>query len=295
MFENFKKKLSGIFKISDRQETLKKSEIEDAVREILLESDVALETAERIISDLDRYMADPKKRLTRSELKSTLKRSIENILNSNPVSKDILHPDKKPYVILFLGINGTGKTTTVAKIANYLKKRDKRVVVAAGDTFRAGAIEQLALLCSKVGVEIIRHEAGSDPASVAFDAIEHARARNLDYVLIDSAGRMQTNRNLLEEMKKMKRVAKPDLVLLVLDAMIGQDAVQQAQTFMKEISYDGVVLTKLDTDARGGAIITIADQLKKPVYFIGTGQEMGDIMEFSPKWYLDRILPEDGK
>ncbi len=295
MFENFKKKLSGIFKISDRQETLKKSEIEDAVREILLESDVALETAERIISDLDRYMADPKKRLTRSELKSTLKRSIESILNSNPVSKDILHPDKKPYVILFLGINGTGKTTTVAKIANYLKKRDKRVVVAAGDTFRAGAIEQLALLCGKVGVEIIRHEAGSDPASVAFDAIEHARARNLDYVLIDSAGRMQTNRNLLEEMKKMKRVAKPDLVLLVLDAMIGQDAVQQAQTFMKEISYDGVVLTKLDTDARGGAIITIADQLKKPVYFIGTGQEMGDIMEFSPKWYLDRILPEDGK
>ncbi|MCL4480788.1 MAG: signal recognition particle-docking protein FtsY [Candidatus Thermoplasmatota archaeon] len=295
MFDNFKKKLSGIFKISDRQETLKKSEIEDAVREILLESDVALETAERIISDLDRYMADPKKRLTRSELKSTLKRSIENILNSNPVSKDILHPDKKPYVILFLGINGTGKTTTVAKIANYLKKRDKRVVVAAGDTFRAGAIEQLALLCGKVGAEIIRHEAGSDPASVAFDAIEHARARNLDYVLIDSAGRMQTNRNLLEEMKKMKRVAKPDLVLLVLDAMIGQDAVQQAQTFMKEISYDGVVLTKLDTDARGGAIITIADQLKKPVYFIGTGQEMGDIMEFSPKWYLDRILPEDGK
>ncbi len=295
MFENFRKKLSGIFRGSDRQETLKSNEIENAVREILLESDVALETTERIIHDLDRFMSDPKKRMTRSELKATLRRSIEDILNSNRVTRDILHPDRKPYVILFLGINGTGKTTTVAKIANYLKNRDKRVVVAAGDTFRAGAIEQLALLCSRVGVEIIRHEAGSDPASVAFDAIEHARARGLDYVLIDSAGRMQTNRNLLEEMKKMKRVAKPDLILLVLDAMIGQDAVQQAETFMKEISYDGVVLTKLDTDARGGAIITIADQLKKPVYFVGTGQEMDDLMEFSPEWYLDRILPEDGK
>ena len=295
MFENFRKKLSGIFRGQDRQEILKRDEVEETVREILLESDVALETAERIISDLDRHMIDPKRKLTRSELKATLRRSIGSILNSNNANKDILNPSKKPFVILFLGINGTGKTTTVAKIANYLKKRDKRVVVAAGDTFRAGAIEQLSLLCSRVGVEIIKHEAGSDPASVAFDAIEHAKARNLDYVLIDSAGRMQTNKNLLEEMKKMKRVAKPDLILLVLDAMIGQDAVQQAQTFMKEISYDGVILTKLDTDARGGAIITIADQLQKPVYFIGIGQEMDDILEFSPDWYLDRILPYEEK
>ena len=295
MFENFRKKLSGIFRGQDRQEILKRDEVEETVREILLESDVALETAERIISDLDRHMIDPKRKLTRSELKATLRRSIGSILNSNNANKDILNPSKKPFVILFLGINGTGKTTTVAKIANYLKKRDKRVVVAAGDTFRAGAIEQLSLLCSRVGVEIIKHEAGSDPASVAFDAIEHAKARNLDYVLIDSAGRMQTNKNLLEEMKKMKRVAKPDLILLVLAAMIGQDAVQQAQTFMKEISYDGVILTKLDTDARGGAIITIADQLQKPVYFIGIGQEMDDILEFSPDWYLDRILPYEEK
>jgi fused signal recognition particle receptor len=194
-------------------------------------------------------------------------------------------------VILFLGINGTGKTTTVAKIANYLKRNGKRVVVAAGDTFRAGAIEQLSLLCQDIGVNLIKHEAGSDPASVAFDAIDHAKARNLDYVLIDSAGRMQTNKNLLEEMKKMKRVAKPDLTVLVLDAMIGQDAVYQAETFMKETSFDCVVLTKLDTDARGGAIITIADQLRKPVLFLGVGQGMDDIMEFSTEWYLDRVLP----
>ncbi|MEM0157186.1 MAG: signal recognition particle-docking protein FtsY, partial [Thermoplasmataceae archaeon] len=225
------------------------------------------------------------------DLREALRKSIRKILDENSTGIDILNPGKKPFVILFLGINGTGKTTTVAKIASYLKKNGKRVVVAAGDTFRAGAIEQLSFLCQDIGVNLIKHEAGSDPAAVAFDAIDHARARNLDYVLIDSAGRMQTNKNLLEEMKKMKRVAKPDLTVLVLDAMIGQDAVSQAETFMKETSFDSVVITKLDTDARGGAIITIADQLRKPVLFLGVGQGMDDIMEFSTDWYLDRVLP----
>ncbi len=292
MFENFRKKLSGLFKGSAAgEEVLRKEDIEGSVRDILLESDVSLETSERIIADLDNFMERPGRKVSQAGLREALRKSIRKILDENSTGADILNPGKKPFVVLFLGINGTGKTTTVAKIANYLKKNGKRVVVAAGDTFRAGAIEQLSSLCQDIGVDLIKHDAGSDPAAVAFDAIDHARARNLDYVLIDSAGRMQTNKNLLEEMKKMKRVAKPDLTVLVLDAMIGQDAVSQAETFMKETSFDSVVLTKLDTDARGGAIITIADQLRKPVLFLGVGQGMDDIMEFSTDWYVDRILP----
>ncbi len=290
MFESLRKKFGKALQEEDGQE-IRKTEIENNIRTILLESDVSFETAERIITELEDFIARSKKRVSMTDVRVAVKESVESILQENEAGTDILNPGKKPYVILFLGINGTGKTTTVAKIANYLKSNNRRVVVAASDTFRAGAIEQLGILCDRIGVHLIKHEAGSDPASVAFDAIEHANARNLDYVLIDSAGRMQTNKNLLEEMKKMKRVAKPDLTVLVLDAMIGQDAAHQAETFNKETPFDAVILTKLDTDARGGAILTISDQLKKPIIFVGTGQEMGDLQTFDYKWYLDRIMP----
>jgi fused signal recognition particle receptor len=290
MFESLKKKFSKALKEEKGQE-IRKTEIEDNIRTILLESDVSFDTAERVISDLEAFISGSKKRVGMDDVKGAVRDSVETILKENETDIDLLNPKKKPMVILFLGINGTGKTTTVAKIANYLKQNNRRVVVAASDTFRAGAIEQLSILCDRVGVHLIKHEAGSDPASVAFDAIEHANARNLDFVLIDSAGRMQTNKNLLEEMKKMRRVAKPDLTILVLDAMIGQDAVHQAETFNKETPFDAVILTKLDTDARGGAILTISDQLKKPILFVGIGQEMEDLQPFDYKWYLDRIMP----
>ena len=290
MFESFKKKFGKALNEENGQE-IRKTEIEDNIRTILLESDVSFDTAERIISDLENFISGSKKRVSMKDVKHELRASVEEILRENETDIDLLNPPKKPMVILFLGINGTGKTTTVAKIANYLKANNERVVVAASDTFRAGAIEQLSILCDRIGVHLIRHETGSDPASVAFDAIEHAHARNLDFVLIDSAGRMQTNKNLLEEMKKMKRVAKPDLTVLVLDAMIGQDAVHQAETFNKETPFDAVILTKLDTDARGGAILTISDQLKKPILFVGVGQEMGDLQPFDYNWYLERIMP----
>lgn len=290
MFESLKKVFGKNLK-DETGEEIRKDEVADNIRTTLLESDVSFDTAERIISDLEGFIARSKKRVSMGDLRGEIRNSVEEILKGNETDIDLLNPKKKPLVVLFLGINGTGKTTTVAKIANYLKSNDKRVVVAASDTFRAGAIEQLGILCDRIGVHLIKHEAGSDPASVAFDAIEHANARNLDFVLIDSAGRMQTNRNLLEEMKKMKRVAKPDLTVLVLDAMIGQDAVHQAETFNKETPFDAVILTKLDTDARGGAILTISDQLKKPILFVGTGQEMGDIQPFDYKWYLERIMP----
>lgn len=291
MFEALKRKFGGALNEVQGEE-IRKTDIEDNIRNILLESDVSFDTAERVIDQMSDFIARSKKRITRTEVTRSLRESLEKILSGNASDFDILNPGKKPFVILFLGINGTGKTTTVGKIAAYLKRNNRRVVVAASDTFRAGAIEQLSILCERVGVNLIKHETGSDPASVAFDAIEHATARNLDYVLIDSAGRMQTNKNLIEEMKKMKRVAKPDMTILVLDAMIGQDAVHQAETFAKETPFDAVILTKLDTDARGGAIITISDQLKKPILFVGVGQEMEDMQPFDYKWYLDRIMPD---
>ncbi len=291
MFESLKKKFGKAVQEVPGEE-IRKTDIEESIRNILLESDVSFDTAERIVDEMAGFISRAKKRISRAEVMEALRESLTNILTENTTDFDMLNPGKKPFVVLFLGINGTGKTTTVSKMAHYLKKNNRRVVLAASDTFRAGAIEQLAILSERVGVNLIKHEAGSDPASVAFDAIEHANARKLDYVLIDSAGRMQTNKNLLEEMKKMRRVAKPDMTILVLDAMIGQDAVHQAETFLKETPFDAVILTKLDTDARGGAILTISDQLKKPILFIGVGQEMDDLQPFDPQWYLERILPD---
>lgn len=291
MFESLKKKFGKAVQEVEGEE-IRKADIEESIRNILLESDVSFDTAERITGEMADFISRVKKRISRTEVMDALRESLTNILTENTTDFDMLNPGKKPFVVLFLGINGTGKTTTVSKLAYYLKKNNRRVVLAASDTFRAGAIEQLAILSERVGVNLIKHEAGNDPASVAFDAIEHANARKLDYVLIDSAGRMQTNKNLIEEMKKMRRVAKPDMTILVLDAMIGQDAVHQAETFLKETPFDGVILTKLDTDARGGAILTISDQLKKPILFIGVGQEMDDLQPFDPQWYLERILPD---
>lgn len=289
MFEALKRLFRGA---SDEVSTgsVRKEELPSRVREILLEADVAFDVADKVSENFSKYLAKVKRKTAIDEVRDSLKAAIGDILKENPPGLDILKPTKKPYIILFIGINGTGKTTTVAKIAELLKKEGKRSVVAASDTFRAGAIEQISILCEEIGVPVIRHSAGSDPSSVAFDAIEHANARKLDYVLIDSAGRMQTNKNLLDEMKKMRRVAKPDATILVLDSMVGQDAVFQADTFLKEIAFDGVILTKLDTDAKGGAIISISSLLKKPILFVGVGQGIEDILQFTPQWFIDRIF-----
>lgn len=291
MFENLKKKFSNVFAKQEQEGVIRRDELEDRIREILLEADVSFDSAEKIIDELSRRLGDVKKKIDYDFVREKLKESIRHFLEQSNGTTSILDVEKKPFIILFLGINGTGKTTTIAKIANYLKNNGKRVVISASDTFRAGAIEQISILGERLGINVIKHTAKSDPSSVAFDAIEHAQARNVDYVLIDSAGRMQTNKNLLDEMKKIKRVSKPDMTVLVLDSMIGQDAIYQAETFMKEITFDAVILTKLDTDARGGAIMTISTELQKPILFVGVGQEFDDILEFSPDWYVDRILP----
>ena len=277
---------------SEQEENvIRRDDVEDKIRTILLDSDVSFDTTEKIIEDMDTFIRKSKKKVSMGNVKTALRETLKDVMSSEIPKFDILSPGKKPYIVLFLGINGTGKTTSIAKLAYYLKNHGKKIVVSASDTFRAGAIEQLTYLCNMIDVPLIKNSAGSDPASVAFDAVQHAAAKNIDYVLIDSAGRMQTNKNLLDEMKKIKRVAKPDITILVLDAMIGQDAVSQADTFLKEISFDAIILTKLDTDAKGGAVLTMSNEIKKPIIFVGIGQEMDDFIPFTPDWYLDKILP----
>jgi len=191
---------------------------------------------------------------------------------------------------MFVGVNGTGKTTTIAKLAFHIQKKGYTCVVAAADTFRAGAIEQLEKHAEAVGFRLIKHKAGADPAAVAYDAVEHARARGRDVVLVDTAGRMQTNQNLMDQMKKIKRVANPNLILYIGDALAGNDALEQAKQFHEAVGLDGIVLTKLDADAKGGAALSMAKTIGKPVVFVNLGQSYADIRRFDAKWMADRLL-----
>ena len=266
----------------------------DDLETILLESDVALPVAEEIKEALKGELVG--RRLRRDVdmedfVEEALQAAIRKVLAVEPVDLDAYidsHP--KPVVLMFVGVNGTGKTTAIARIAHRLKKRGLSVVLAAGDTFRAGAIEQIDLHAQRLGVKIIKHQAGSDPAAVAFDAVEHARARYKDVVLIDTAGRMQTNTNLMDEMKKIKRIAQPNLVIFVGDALAGNDAVEQARAFDAAVGIDLAILTKIDADAKGGAALSIAHAVGRPVAFVGTGQNYEDLEPFDPDWMVERLF-----
>jgi len=260
----------------------------------LLESDVAVEA-------LEEMKAIIKKRLVglRVENRAAITPTIEKALKASLVellSKTTFDPqtllEKRdgPLVIAFVGVNGTGKTTTIARITDWLQQNGKSVVMAASDTFRAGAIEQLELHAERLGCKFIKHQAGGDPAAVAFDAVEHAKAKHRDIVMIDTAGRMQTNSNLMDEMKKIKRVAKPDLIMFVGDSLAGNDAIDQARKFHEAVGIDAVVLTKLDVDAKGGAALSISSAIGQPIAFVGIGQEYGDIMPFDATWIVERIF-----
>lgn len=197
---------------------------------------------------------------------------------------------KEPCIIVFVGINGSGKTTTIAKIAQLLMKRGYSVVLACSDTYRAGSIEQLEEHAKRLGVRMIKHQYGSDAAAVAFDAVSYAKTRGINAILIDTAGRMQTDLNLMMEMEKIVRVVNPDLVLFVGDALTGNDAVMQAQEFDKFVDIDASILTKIDADAKGGAAISITHVTRKPIIFLGTGQRYEDIESFKPEFLINRIL-----
>ena len=285
-----------------RHKTISEKDIDDILFELemaLLEGDVALEVAEQIANSVKQDLVGRKikRRNDVTEFtKEALKNAISEILNvdSQDIGDLILEKRKQgePVKIMFVGINGTGKTTTIAKIATFFIEKNYTPVIAASDTFRAGAIEQITHHADKIGVKIIKHKKGSDPAAVAYDAVEHAKAQGKDLVLVDTAGRMQTNINLMDEMKKIKRVIKPDLIIFVGDALTGNDAVEQARKFDDAVGIDGVILTKADADAKGGSALSIGYVINKPILFLGTGQSYTDIIEFHPNWMVEQIFGE---
>jgi fused signal recognition particle receptor len=261
----------------------------------LLESDVAYSVIESIKNDIKEELkyASIQRGKVNEVIEQVLKHAISHVLESNTLDfEDFIEKTEKPIVIMFVGVNGSGKTLSIAKMATMLKKLGYSSVMAAGDTFRAGAIEQLGIHADKVGVKIVKHGPGSDPAAIAYDAIEHAKAKHKDVVLLDTAGRMQTNVNLMDEMAKIKRVAQPDLILFVGDALAGNDAVEQAKRFNEIVCIDGVILTKVDTDAKGGSALSVAYTIGKPLLFIGVGQEYEDQIPFDAKWMIDKIFNE---
>ncbi len=272
-------------------------EVEELLSELelaLYEGDIAQETVEAMKSTVRQELEGAKVgfRDSGSLVAHALRIAVENALPPDADFDATVDGGARPFVIMFVGINGTGKTTTIARIAHRLKKRGMTPVIAAGDTFRAGAIDQLEVHATRLGVKLIKNQPGSDPAAVAFDAVEHARARHKEVVLVDTAGRMQTNTGLMDEMKKIKRVAKPHLTIFVGDAWVGNDAVNQATAFDKAVGIDGVVLTKIDTDAKGGAALSIAHAIGKPIFFVGVGQGYEDLQPFTRTWMVERIFGE---
>jgi fused signal recognition particle receptor len=257
----------------------------------LLENNVAVEVIEKIKIDLKSQLVD--KPIPRGKVEETIANSlhisIEDLFKVPQIDLLEKAKQKKPFVICFVGVNGSGKTTSIAKVANYLQSHGLSVVLAAADTFRAAAIDQLQLHADKLGVKLIRHDYGSDPAAVAFDAIKHAEAKKNDVVLIDTAGRLHSNVNLMDEMKKIMRVAKPDLKIFVGESITGNDCVEQAKQFNDAVGVDGIILAKADVDEKGGAAISVSYVTQKPILFLGVGQEYKDLQQFDKERLLASI------
>lgn len=295
---------SGMFSFITAK-TISEKHLEDILWELemgLLEGDVAMEVASAVVDSVKDDLVGRKIKRSNDITEYTynaLRNAVAEIIDIPGKSMTEMIEAKKaqgePLVVMFVGINGTGKTTTIGKLANYYLKKGYTPVIAAADTFRAGAIEQVNYHADNVGVKLIKHQKGSDPAAVAFDAVEHAKAQGKELVLIDTAGRMQTNTNLMDEMKKIKRVAKPDLVVFVGDALTGNDATHQASKFNEAIDIDGVILTKADADSKGGASLSIGYVIKKPILFLGMGQGYDDIREYDADWMLNQLFSESGE
>lgn len=253
---------------------------------ILLENNVAVEVIDKIKSDLSTQLVEKpiKRNLIEETIRQSLKNSITSLFEIEEINllRLIKRKIEKPFVIAFLGINGSGKTTTIAKIADLLNKNKLSCVLAASDTFRAASIEQLQKHADNLGVKLIKHDYGSDPAAVAFDAIKHAKSKNIDVVLIDTAGRMHSNVNLMDEMKKIIKVAKPDLKIFVGEAITGNDCTEQAKTFNEAVEIDGIILAKADIDEKGGAAVSVSYVTKKSIIYLGTGQNYSDLKIFEP-------------
>lgn len=274
------------------------SDVLDNLEEVLITSDVGVDTTVKIINRIEERVARDKY-VSTSELNKILKEEIASLLtenNSNDNTDWDLPADHKPYVILVVGVNGVGKTTTIGKLAYQFKKAGKKVNLGAADTFRAAAVEQIQIWGDRVGVPVIKQQMGSDPASVAFDTLQSAKANGADVVIIDTAGRLHNKVGLMNELKKIKDVMKkvipnaPDEVLLVLDGSTGQNAFEQAKQFAAVTNITSLAITKLDGTAKGGVVIGISDQLKVPVKYIGLGEKMEDLQLFNKKEFVDSLF-----
>ena len=263
---------------------------------LLLENNVALEVAEKIIRELREKIVGKEvlKKEIEDEIKDAFRLIIKEILVEpfdipEKIKEKISDQSKEPYVILFCGINGSGKTTTIAKIADALTKKKISCVIAAADTFRAASIEQIKEHAEKIGVRVISNEYGSDPASVAFDAVKYAKKNLIDCVLVDTAGRMHTAKNLLKEMEKISKVCKPDLKIFIGESITGNDAIEQIKSFNWAIGIDGIVLTKADIDEKGGTALSVGYVTKKPILYLGTGQTYSSIEPFNKQKFIERL------
>lgn len=300
MFERLRKGLSGLVnKVTTTELTADRIHpILDEFKLNLIENDVAVSVADYICEEMEKRLNGVQvKRLEdkKSIVEENLNKVLLEILTAKEKVNLLQRVDEKrkrnePYVIMFVGINGTGKTTSIAKVAKFLMKNGYSVVLACSDTYRAGSIEQLEEHARRLGIKMIRHKYGADPAAVAYDAISHAKAQGINVVLIDTAGRIQTDRNLMNELGKIKRVITPDLTILTVDALTGNDAVMQAEEFHKTVGIDGTILTKVDADVKGGSALSVTYVTGKPIIFIGIGQRYEDLQPFSPEQFTEMIL-----
>ncbi len=300
MFEKLKQAFSSVAKLATERK-LSPKELDDlllAFQLLLLESDVAQEVTEKLIEGVKTGLtstkierSDDAAALVRERLRTTLEEIfqkagtldfLERIKGKNKAGE--------PFVILFLGINGSGKTTTIAKFASLLKREGVSVVGAAGDTHRPGAIEQLTEHADRVSMKVVSQRYGADPAAVGRDGLLYAKAHHMGVLLVDTAGRMQTNQNLMEEMAKIVRVVNPDMKIFIADSLTGNDAVSQAQLFSKYTGFDGFILTKADADVKGGAALSIVYTTGKPVLFLGVGQGYADLAPFNSKSFIDSLI-----
>lgn len=283
--------------VFEQEFIIEESSVKDILWELemaLLESDVALPVAEKIVESIKLELVGTRRKIgsdTGKIVEEALKKAILKVISVDAFDFDeFVRKANKPVSIVFVGVNGTGKTTTIAKMAERFKSQNYSVVIAAGDTFRAGAIEQIDRHAEALGVKIIKHQEGSDPAAIIYDAIQFAKAKHKDVVLADTAGRMHTNINLMDQLRKVCRVNNPDLIIFVDEAIAGNDAVERAKLFNNAVPFNGSILTKADADSKGGAAISITYTTGKPILFLGVGQTYKDLVKFEPQWLISRLF-----